>query len=90
MKFFSLIKIIAIFFLNADYEYTGRDWLTMGKWSVPLRGQIKYCDYLKKVNGQKYFDFFYYAYIYSVNKIYIIDYCLISVDITYLNIKYLT
>ena len=46
-------------FLNADYEHTGHDWSTGGKWSVTLREQIKYCDYLKKLNGKKYFDFFY-------------------------------
>ena len=46
-------------FLNADYEYTGHDWSTGGKWSVTLREQIKYCNYLKKLNGKKYFDFFY-------------------------------
>ena len=53
MEIFWLIKIIANFFLNADYEYTGHDWSTRGKWSVPLREQIKYCDYSKKLNGQK-------------------------------------
>ena len=46
-------------FLNADYEYIGCDWSTKEKYSVPLVEQIKYCDYLKKLNGQKYFDFFY-------------------------------
>ena len=46
-------------FLNFDYEYRGRDWSTSRQFSISLKEQIQYQNYLKKLNGQKYFDFFY-------------------------------
>ena len=45
-------------FLFEEVCYSGRDWNTGQRWSVPLKEQIEYRQLLKKKNPNTYFKFF--------------------------------
>ena len=54
------LKISAIECLfSQEFQYLGRDWNTGERWSIPLKEQIKYRQFLKEKNAEKYFQFFY-------------------------------
>ena len=57
---FTVKKNSIQFFLNDEFEYSGRDWYNRETWSVKLKDSIEYSNYLKQINGEKkYLNFMY-------------------------------
>ena len=61
MEVFCLNKPAIECFLIDEFYYSGRDWNTGERWSIPLKGQIEYRQTLKQKNPDTYFKIFYWV-----------------------------